>query len=120
MNRFQIKEIRDLLEYNKNGFFVEEITDDYISATHLDDETGTLYKVFPNEKCPECESYLLFNDETAEFICLNKDCLYTNIVLTPPQIVQESIYSPMTFIDLDEEQAFKESTLGLILDDENK
>ena len=120
MDRFQIKEIRDLLEYNKNGFFVEEITDDYISATHLDDKTGTLYKVFPNEKCPECESYLLFNDETAKFICLNKDCLYTNIVLTLPQIIQEVIYMPMMCIDLNEEQAFKESTLGMILDDENE
>ena len=118
MDRFQIKEIRDLLEYNKNGFFVEEVTDDYISATHLSDKTNTLYKVFPNEKCPECGTYLIFNDETAEFLCLNKDCLYTNVVLPPPQVVQEAMYIPMMFTDLSEEQAFKESTLGLVSDDE--
>lgn len=114
VDRFQIKRIRDLLEYNKNGFYVEEITDDYISATHLDDETGTLYKVLFNEKCPVCGEYLLFNNETDKYICLSEKCLYTNL----QSVSTESLYCPMMCVDLYNEQAFKESTLGLVLDDE--
>lgn len=117
VDRFQIKRIRDLLEYNENGFYVEEITDDYISATHLDDKTGTLYKVLFNEKCPVCGEYLLFNNETDKYICLSEKCLYTNITSTPSQ---EILYQPAIFIDLDKEQAFRESTLGLVLDDEEE
>lgn len=114
VDRFQIKKIRDLLEYNTNGFYVEEITDDYISATHLDDETGTLYKVLFNDTCPKCGEYLLHNTVTNNYICLNSDCLYTNL----QSVSTESLYCPMMCVDLYNEQAFKESTLGLVLDDE--
>lgn len=73
MNRFQIKEMRDALEYT---YFVEEIADDYILVSLVDDkEDDKQYKVF-YLKCPDCGSFLLFDLDKDKCKCSNKECEY--------------------------------------------
>ena len=44
MNWRTIKHIRPLIE--KEGYFVEEITEDYILCTHLDDKEEIFYHIY--------------------------------------------------------------------------
>ena len=87
MNRFQIKEIRDAIE--TNGFFVERFEDDCIIVSHLKDPTGKELKVFASERCPKCNCYLVFDESTKTYLCLNDKCFYETEVSTPAEYISE-------------------------------
>ena len=96
MDRFQIKEMRDIIE--SNGFFVEYIDDDYIMVSHLKDNSSKHLKVFANHKCPKCNSYMSYDSDNKEYLCLNKECMHQDFLLTPPEaqeIPKEKMYKQL-------------------------
>lgn len=85
MTRLQIKEMRNNIE--SNGFFVErfDFSTDSIVITHLKDPTEKELKVYVDDRCPECNCHLAFDESAGTCLCLNNDCIYENELLTPPK-----------------------------------
>lgn len=53
MTRFEIKEMHDAITHS--GLWVIHIYDEYMEVRFLDDDKDDrLYKVYPNDICPEC------------------------------------------------------------------
>ncbi len=83
MDRLQIKDMRFGVE--GQGYFVEQVKDDYIIVSNLDDPDEGMFLVYPEEKCPICGEYLVFSTEADRYMCSGRECLYLDTISAYPK-----------------------------------